>query len=135
MKYLIASLMVLACTALAFGPDIPDVPDADIPDIEIPGLDILDGVQVQLDELVTATDSLAWLLPELSALEDVAAKLEEIRETDPDIIGLQERVESLRTELLIAKSEIEEVSDLINGEIEEVRSSIDSFMDGLPIPD
>ncbi|MCD4774777.1 MAG: hypothetical protein K8S15_01855 [Candidatus Aegiribacteria sp.] len=135
MKTFAVVLMVFVSGSFAFGlPDTPDVPDADIPDIEIPGLDILDGIQVQLDELIASTDSLVWLIPELSALDDVSAKLEELRDTDPDVIGLQEQIDSLRGELLVARSEIEEISDAITGDVEEVRSSLDTFIDGLPIP-
>lgn len=134
MKTLAVSLMVLVSGALAFGlPDVPDVPDTELPNIEIPGLDILDGIQDQLDELITATDSLLWLIPELSTLDDVSAKLEEIRETDPDVIGLQEELDALRVELLFARSEIEEISGVITGDVEEVRSSLNSFMEGLPV--
>lgn len=135
MKKIAVILMILVSGSFAFGlPDTPDVPDVDIPDIEIPGLDILDGILVQLDELIASTDSLVWLIPELSALDDVSAKLEELRDTDPDAIGLQEQIDSLRGELLVARSEIEEISDVITGDVEEVRSSLDTFMEGLPIP-
>ncbi len=132
-------LMICAGSVVAFGvpgaPDVPDVPDADIPDIEIPGLEILDGIQLQLEELIAVTDSLEWLIPELSALEEVSAKLEEIRETDPDVIGLQAEIDALRAELVDARSEIQTISDTINGEIGEVKASIDTFLDGLPIPE
>ena len=132
-------LMICAGSVVAFGvpgaPDVPDVPDADIPDIEIPGLEILDGIQLQLEELIAVTDSLEWLIPELSALEEVSAKLEEIRETDPDVIGLQSEIDALRAELVDARSEIQTISDTINGEIGEVKASIDAFLDGLPIPE
>lgn len=135
MKTFAVVLMVFVSGSFAFGlPDTPDVPDADIPDIEIPGLDILDGIQVQLDDLIASTDSLVWLIPELSALDDVSAKLEELRDTDPDVAGLQEQIDSLRGELLVARSEIEEISGAITGDVEEVRSSLDTFIDGLPIP-
>lgn len=129
-------LIVLVSSAFAFGglPDAPEVPEADLPDIEIPGLEILDGIQVQLDELIAVTDSLAWLIPELSALGEVSAKLEEIRETDPDILGLQEELDALRSELVVARSEILEISGAITADIEEVRSSITTFREGLPLP-
>ena len=135
MEKIAVILMILVSGSFAFGlPDAPDLPDVDIPEIEIPGLDILDGIQIQLDELIASTDSLLWLIPELSVLDDVSAKLEEIRDTDPDVIGLQEQIDALRSELLVARSEIEEVSDVITGDVEEVRSSLDTFMEGLPIP-
>ncbi|MCK4806822.1 MAG: hypothetical protein KAT09_04205 [Candidatus Aegiribacteria sp.] len=135
MKKFAVSLMVLISSAFAFGlPDAPDVPDADIPDIEIPGLEILDGIQTQLDELIAITDSLAWLIPDLAALDEVSAKLQEMRETDPDVIGLQEELDALRGELVVARSDILEISNVITGDIQEVRSSLNTFMDGLPIP-
>lgn len=134
MKKIAFILTILVSVSFAFGlPDTPDVPDADIPEIEIPGLDILDGIQLQLDELIASTDSLVWLIPELSVLDDVSAKLEELRETDPDVIDLQEEIDSLRGELLVAKSEIEAVRDAITGDIEEVRSCLDTFTEGLPV--
>ncbi len=133
MKYSALCVFLTVATVLAFGvPDVPDVPDTDLPEIDIPGLDILDGIQVQLDELVSVTDSLQWLIPELSALDDVSAKLEELRETDPDVIGLQEELDALRAQLVDARAEIEEVTGSINDEVESVRSSLDTFVDGLP---
>jgi hypothetical protein len=138
MKNFAAPIFLIAALAMAFGlpdaPDVPDVPDVEIPEIEIPGLDILDGIQVQLDELITATDSLKWLIPELSALDEVSAKLEELRDTDPDIIGLQEQIDDLRAELLVARDEIEAVTSVITDDVQEMRSSIDTFVEGLPIP-
>lgn len=135
MRLYAAALFVLITGAFAFGlPDTPDVPDVDIPEIEIPGLEILDGIQAQLDELISVTDSLEWLIPELSALDEVSAKLEEIRETDPDVIGLQEQIDVLRTELVDARAEIVEISDALTGDVQEMRASIDTFVDGLPIP-
>jgi hypothetical protein len=138
MKRFAMSILVLAACAMAFGmpdtPDVPDVPDVEVPEIDIPGLEILDQVQVQLDELISATDSLKWLIPELSALDEVSAKLEELRETDPDIIGLQESIDELRAELVVARDEIEAVTSGITDDVDEMRTSIDTFVDGLPIP-
>ncbi len=131
-KYAIA-LMILVSGAFAFGGlDVPDVPDTDLPEIEIPGLDILDGIQDQLDEIAALTDSLEWLIPELIVLDDLSEKLTELRETDPDIIGLQEDLDALRVELVSARSEIMEISDGITEPVTEVRESLDAFMDGLP---
>ncbi|MCK5117712.1 MAG: hypothetical protein KAR44_14040 [Candidatus Aegiribacteria sp.] len=131
-KYAIA-LMILVSGAFAFGGlDVPDVPDTDLPEIEIPGLDILDGIQAQLDEIAALTDSLEWLIPELIVLDDLSEKLTELRETDPDIIGLQEDLDALRAELVSARSEIMEISESITEPVAEVRASLDSFMDGLP---
>ncbi len=133
MKKLAVSLMILVSGVFAFGlPDAPDVPDAELPDIDIPGLDILDGIQVQLDEISALTDSLEWLIPELYILDDVSAKLTEMRETDPDVIGLQEELDALRAELVAARSEILEISNGITEPIQEVRTSLDTFLDGLP---
>ncbi len=133
MKMYAIALTIIVSGAFAFGGlDVPDVPDTDLPEIEIPGLDILDGIQVQLDEISALTDSLEWLIPELIVLDDLSEKLTEMRETDPDIIGLQEDLDALRAELVSARSEIMEISDGITEPVEEVRASLDSFMDGLP---
>ena len=132
MKKYIISLMIVVSGAFAFGVDVPDVPDTDLPEIEIPGLDILDGIQVQLDEISVIADSLQWLIPEIAILDDVSAKLTELRETDPDVIGLQEELDILRAKLVSARNEVQEMSDSITEPVEEVRASIDSFMDGLP---
>lgn len=133
MKKYAITLMILVSGAFAFGGlDVPDVPDTDLPEIEIPGLDILDGIQAQLDEITALTDSLEWLIPELMVLDDLSAKLTELRETDPDIIGLQEDLDALRAELVSARSEILEISEGITAPITEVRASLDAFMDGLP---
>ncbi|MCD4702570.1 MAG: hypothetical protein K8S24_12010 [Candidatus Aegiribacteria sp.] len=135
MKRFAVSLMIIVSSAFAFGlPDAPDVPDAQLPEIEIPGLDILDGIQVQLNELIAITDSLEWLIPDIAALDEVSAKLTELRETDPDVIGLQEELDALRGELVDARSEMAEISSAVTGDIQEVRSSLNAFMDGLPIP-
>ena len=136
MKFFVIAVIALPAAVLAFGtPDIPDVPDADIPEIEIPGLDILDQVQVELNELIAATDSLTWLIPELATLDEVSAKLEELRETDPDVIGLQEDLDALRAELTEAREELVEVQSLLTDDINEVNESLDTFMEGLPIPE
>lgn len=133
MKKYAITLMILVSGAFAFGGlDVPDVPDTDLPEIEIPGLDILDGIQAQLDEITALTDSLEWLIPELMVLDDLSAKLTELQETDPDIIGLQEDLDALRAELVSARSEILEISEGITAPITEVRTSLDAFMDGLP---
>ena len=136
MKFFVIAVIALPAAVLAFGtPDIPDVLDADIPEIEIPGLDILDQVQVELNELIAATDSLTWLIPELATLDEVSAKLEELRETDPDVIGLQENLDALRAELTEAREELVEVQSLLTDDINEVNESLDTFMEGLPIPE
>lgn len=57
-----------------------------------------------------------------------------MRETDPDVIGLQEELDALRGELVAARSEMAEISSVVTGDIQEVRSSLNTFMDGLPIP-
>ncbi len=134
MKKVAVSLIILVTGAFAFGglPDAPDVPDVQVPEIEIPGLDILDGIQIQLDELIAATDSLEWLIPELSALDGVSAKLEELRETDSDVIGLQEELDALRAELVVARSDLLVISDEITGPVEEMRASLTAFREGLP---
>ncbi|MFO8183584.1 MAG: hypothetical protein R6U39_05365 [Candidatus Aegiribacteria sp.] len=133
MKKFTLSIIVIVAGAMAFGmPEVPDVPGVEVPDFEIPGMSILDDIQLQLDELVTATDSLKWLIPELAALEDVSAKLEEMRETDPDVIGLQEELDQLRAELEAARGEIEAVTSVITDDVEQMRSSLDAFTEGLP---
>ncbi|MEN8208647.1 MAG: hypothetical protein ABFR50_05270 [Candidatus Fermentibacteria bacterium] len=133
MKKCVVVLVILVSGAFAFGGlDVPDVPDTELPEIEIPGLEILDGIQVQLDEINVIADSLQWLIPDLAILDDLSLKLTELRETDPDVIGLQEELDALRAELVSARSEIQEISDSITEPVAEVRESIDSFMDGLP---
>lgn len=133
MKKFALSIIVIVSGAMAFGmPDVPDVPGVEVPDFEIPGLSILDDIQLQLDELVSATDSLKWLIPELAALEEVSVKLEELKETDPDVIGLQEELDELRVELEAARGEIEAVTSVITDDVEQMRSSLNAFTEGLP---
>jgi len=133
MKRTALALILAVPCLMAFGvPDVPDVPDVEVPDIEIPGMEILDDLQVQLDELMASTDSLVWLIPELTALEDVSAKLEELRETDPDVVGLQEELDALRGELVTARAELEEISDVLTEDVEELHSSLQTFREGLP---
>lgn len=133
MRKFALSTVVIVAGAMAFGmPDVPDVPGVEVPEFEIPGLSILDEIQVQLDELVAATDSLKWLIPELAALDEVSVKLEEMRETDPDVIGLQEELDELRAELEAARGEIEAVTSVITEDVEQMRSSLNAFTEGLP---
>jgi len=40
-----------------------------------------------------------------STLDNIFAKFEELRETDPDVLEHQEKINSLRAELLFAKIE------------------------------
>ena len=128
------TVLILSASLLAIGmPDVPDVPDTDLPEIEIPGLDILDGVKTELDGLSETTSGLTGLIPELSVLDEVSLKLAELRETDPDIIGLQEQIDALRAELVDARAQIEAVTTQINQDIQEVTSSIDTFVEGLPV--
>lgn len=133
MKYAASVLLVAAMAVHGFGmPNVPDVPDVSVPEIEIPGMEILDAVLTRLDEIISSTDSLRWLIPELSTLDDLSAKLEELRETDPDIVGLQEELDALRTELFSAREEIVQITGTMTEEIQEVRSSIGVFVEGLP---
>jgi len=129
-------LLGLAATAVAFGvPDPPDIPDIDLPDIEIPGLDIIADVQVRLDEIISSTEGLRDLIPELTVLDDVSTKLGELSESEvPGVTELRAEIDLLRAELTDARAEITALTDTIDGEMTEVKTSIDSFMDGLPIP-
>jgi hypothetical protein len=132
-------LILITAGVFAFGlpdaPDVPDVPDVDLPDIEIPGLEILEGLQTELDGIIDETSALTELIPELGVLDEVSAKLSELQETDPPgIAELQSEIDALRQQLVDARSEIQSVSDRINGEVGGIKASIDSFMDGLPIP-
>ena len=131
------SLLIIGfavCTALAFGvPDVPDVPDADIPDIEIPGMELLDEVQVKLDGLVSQTDELRTLIPDLAALDNVSAKLEELRDTDPEMAELQAEIDALRGELVSAREQITSITDEIDAEVSTIRTTVDQFTEGLPV--
>ncbi|GEM_PF-1506309 len=130
-------LLGLAATAGAFGvPDPPAIPDVDLPDIEIPGLDIIADVQVQLDEIISSTEGLRDLIPDLAVLDDVSTKLGELSESEvPGVTELRAEIDLLRAELTDARAEITALTDTIDGEMTEVKTSIDSFMDGLPIPE
>jgi len=134
----IAVITLFAGSVLAFGvpgaPDVPDVPDVEIPDIEIPGMDLLDEVQAKLDGVIESTDILGELIPALTTLDNVSAKLEELRDTDPEIAALQAELDELRGELTVARDEIQAISDNLNAEIGAIRDTINSFIDGLPIP-
>jgi len=132
---IIAVIALFAGSVLAFGvPGTPDVPDVEIPDIEIPGMDLLDEVQIKLDEVISSTDVLGELIPALTTLDNVSAKLEELRDTDPEIAALQAELDELRGELAFARDEIQAISDNLNAEIGTIRDTINSFIDGLPIP-
>ncbi|MEA3267480.1 MAG: hypothetical protein U9P42_11155, partial [Candidatus Fermentibacteria bacterium] len=86
-------LLVFAVSlALAFGVDVPDVPDTEIPDIEIPGMELLDELQLKLDGLLTETDALRDMIPDLEVLDELSLKLAELRDTDPELEALQAEV-------------------------------------------
>ena len=138
MRYsIVLAVVIFAGQVLAFGvpdtPDVPDVPDVEVPEIEIPGLDLLDGVQSTLDEVIGSTENLRGILPELGTLDELSAKLDELTDMDPEIASLQAELDALRGELVAARDEIQAVVDTIDSEIAEVKTTIDTFVDGLPI--
>lgn len=133
MRSLIA-LAFAACTAMAFGvPDVPDVPEADLSSIEIPGMDLLDQVQEELDGLIAQTDTLRNLIPDLAVLDELSMKLEELRDTDPELASLQAEVDALRDQLVDARAQITAVTDEIDSEISTIKATVDEFTAGLPV--
>lgn len=133
MRSLILTALV-ACSAMAFGvPDVPDVPEGDLPDIEIPGMELLDEVQVKLDGIVEETDALRGLIPDLAVLDELSVKLAEMRDTDPEAEALQAEVDALRAELVAAREEIQAITDELDAEIGAVKTTVDNFTAGLPI--
>ena len=134
MRFLL-TLAFVAGIALGFGvPGVPDVPDVDIPEFEIPGMELLDDIQVKLDGLLDKTGSLGTLIPDLAVLEDLSVKLEELRDTDPEIAELQAEIDALRGELVSARDEIMVISDELEAELGTIRTTVDEFTEGLPIP-
>lgn len=136
MKPLVIALALAGC-ALSFGvpgvPDVPDVPEVEVPDIRIPGMELLDQLQVKLDGLLGETDGLRELIPDLAVLDDLSLKLSELRDTDPEAARLQEELDGLRGELVSARARIQEVSDEIRAEVGAMKSTVDQFTEGLPI--
>lgn len=134
MKFLLVPALVVSI-ALAFGvPGVPDVPDVDIPEFEIPGLEMLDEIQVKLDDLLGAADELGTLIPDLMVLEELSAKLDEYQDTDPEIAELQAKIDSFRGELVAARDEIMVISDELESELGTIQTTVDDFTEGLPIP-
>ena len=134
MKFLL-SLAFVVSIALAFGvPGVPDVPEVDIPEIEIPGMELLDEIQVKLDGLLSIADSLGTLIPDLVVLEDLSVKLEELRDTDPEIAELQANIDALHGELVSARDEIMVISDELEAELSTIQTTVDDFTEGLPVP-
>ena len=134
MKFLLVPVLV-ASIALAFGvPGVPDVPETGIPDFEIPGMELLDEIQVKLDGLLSTADSLGTLIPDLMVLEDLSVKLEELRDTDPEIAELQVKIDALREELVSARDEIMVISDELEAELSTIQTTVDDFTEGLPVP-
>ncbi len=134
MKFLLVPVLAVGI-ALAFGvPEAPDVPEVDIPDFEIPGMELLDEIQVKLDGLLSTADSLGTLIPDLAVLEDLSLKLEELRDTDPEIAELQAQVDALRAELVSARDEIMVISDELEAELSTIQTTVDDFTEGLPVP-
>lgn len=126
-----------AAVAFAFGlpgtPSVPDVPDVEIPDIQIPGMELLDQVQVKLDGLLEQTEVLRTAIPDLAVLDQLSVKLEELRDTDEEMASLQAEVDALRGELLEARAAITAVTDQIDSEVSVLRETVDQFTAGLPI--
>ena len=128
--YLVA---LIAGLALAFGiPDVPDVPETEIPDFEIPGMELLDEIQLKLDGILSETDALREMIPDLTVLDDLSMKLEELRDTDPELEALQVEVDALRNELVRVRSEMQVISDNLDSEIGVVKDKMDVFTAGLP---
>ncbi len=132
------SILLLVCIAglsLAFGvPSVPDVPDTEIPDFEIPGMELLGEIQVKLDGLISQADELGDLIPDLAVLDELSLKLEELRDTDPELEALQAEVDALRDELVSVRSQMETISDDLQAEVSTVKATVDQFTEGLPIP-
>ncbi|MCD4706883.1 MAG: hypothetical protein K8S62_04010 [Candidatus Sabulitectum sp.] len=127
-------LVLIAGMALAFGvPGVPDVPDTEIPDFEIPGMELLDEVQLKLDGLLSETDALRNMIPDLAVLDELSLKLEELRDTDPELEALQAEVDALRNELVEARVEITAISDGFTAEVSSMKAVVDEFTAGLPI--
>ncbi len=107
-RFLLAAVIPAGC-AMAFGvpsvPDMPDIPDADISDIEIPVMELLDEVQVKLNGILSETDTLRTLIPDLAALNDFLVKLEELRYTDTELPEIQRVIDRLCSELEDAQAQ------------------------------
>lgn len=126
-------LVLIAGMAMAFGvPSAPDVPDAEISDFEIPGMELLDEIQVKLDGLISDTDVLKDMIPDLAVLDELSLKLEELRDTDPELEALQAEVDALRDELVAARAEMTAVSDGLIAEVSSMKAIVDEFTAGLP---
>ena len=69
----------------------------------------------------------------LAVLDDLSVKLEELRDTDPEMEALQAEVDALRNELVEARAQITAVTDEIDAEVSTIRATVDQFTEGLPI--
>lgn len=121
-------------TVMAFGvPGVPDVPDATIPDFEIPGMELLDDIQLKLDGFILQADTLRNIIPDIAVLDEISVKLEELRDTDPEVASLQAEIDSFRDELVSARSEMQAISEDLQAEAGTLQETVDEFRAGLPI--
>lgn len=124
-------LAFVAGVALAFG--VPGVPDVDVPDFEIPGMELLDEVQLKLDGILAQSEALRDMIPDLAVLDELSLKLEELRDTNPEFEALQVRLDVLRDDLSGVKAEMDAITDNLDSEIGTVKATMDEFTEGLPI--
>lgn len=126
-------LALIAGIAMAFGiPDVPEVSETEIPDFEIPGMELLDEIQLKLDGILSETDALREMIPDLAVLDELSTKLEELRDTDPELEALQVEVDALRGELIGVRAEMQAISDNLESEVGTVKATVDEFTAGLP---
>ncbi len=73
------------------------------------------------------------MIPELSVLDEISVKLEELRDTDPEIEMLQVEIDTFMGELVSAREEIQAISDDLQAEVGISQTTVDEFKDELPI--
>ena len=136
MRFWLSASLVFSASVFAFGlpggtPSVPDVPD--VPQLTIPGIEILGTLQEKLDTVILQTAALSEIFPDLSVLDRLSDKLAELQQTDPtEYAGLRSEIEALRSELVSVREEIDGFRATIDREVGEVKTSIDTFMEGLP---
>ncbi len=138
------SVAILVAAIVSFGipgtPEVPEVPDVpEIPEIDVPGVALLEEMATELDGIGASVADLETLLPELSAIDDAAAKLRELNDLDPEVASILEDLEIYRAEAVTARDRIVEVResitatmDEVRGEVDAVRSEIDDFVAAVP---
>ncbi len=118
---------LIIAAIVGFGvPSVPDTPEVPaLPDIEIPGIQVLEDLAVELDELSASLAELETIVPEIGVIDEASAYLRDLSDTEEISEELAGRLETYRTELVEARDRIASVVGDLDSRLDVVRSRVD----------